>query len=505
MKSSVMISQEYVKQIGLTEVFEACHCRTPQGNRLKNSRKFYTPEMRDDLQEELDSIERLKTLVAKNHPEVIEAQTQLSRLRELRGTFLRLEKASLLDDTEFFELKGALRIFFRISRLKKLLVAAGLNFQVTKDASALLDPGGTGNPAFHIYSDYSHKLSQLREQKKFLEKEISKQNGAQRQTLLTQRGLLIAEEDNLEDEIRRDLGNQLVQWLPQMRHNAEICGILDFRLAKADLAVRWQGCQPRLIGSEQPAVIRDAIHPIIDSLLTKQGRVFTPVSIELKQGATVISGANMGGKSVALKTIFLSLLLVQLGYFPRCLTLESPLYDFMAFESSQDGDVHRGLSSFGLEAVQIRNHYERSQHENGLILMDEPCRSTNPAEATAIVQALCTIYGKSRSTLLIATHYQVTPAAGIWFYQVRGIRPEALAELPMHHPKTGSAKREDDFCKSRKREDIIRVRKIQDLMDYRLEVVDGNQQTPSGAIKIAELLGVDQDLLHEMKVAWQEE
>ena len=55
------------------------------------------------------------------------------------------------------------------------------------------------------------------------------------------------------------------------------------------------------------------------------------------------------------------------------------------------------------------------------------------------------------------------------------------------------------------RDDIKRIRRIQALMDYRLEEIDGSTSAPSGAIKIAELLGVDDELLHEMKAAWQEE
>ena len=38
-----------------------------------------------------------------------------------------------------------------------------------------------------------------------------------------------------------------------------------------------------------------------------------------------------------------------------------------------------------------------------------------------------------------------------------------------------------------------------------LEEIDGVNQFPSGAIKIAELLGVDDELLREMKAARQEE
>ena len=495
MKTSVMISQDLLNQVGLPEVLQSCHCRTSQGKRLKNSTRFFTNESRDDFLEEITAIARLVEMIKAKHSQVLEAQTQLSRLRELRGTFSRLEKGSLLDDTEFFELKGALTIFFRISRLKELMAAAGLHFQVTKDASTLLDPAGTGNPTFHIYSHYSPDLAGIRGRKRKLERDISEAKGNQRKVLLTQRTLVTAEEDKLEEQIRRQLGEKLKEWLPQMRHNAETCAILDFRLAKADLAVRWNATQPVAVDPSEPAILVDSRHPLIAGILQKRGMQFTPISITLKQGSTVLSGPNMGGKSVALKTIFLALLMTQLGYFPICEHLETPLYDFMAFESHQEGDLHWGLSSFGLECVQIRNHHRRSQKQQGLIMMDEPCRGTNPAEATAIVQALCKTYGKSSSTFFIATHYNVTPAAGIRFYQVRGIRPEVLAELPV--PQASG--------QSELHEDLNRVRKIQNLMDYRFEEIEGPHQTPSGAIKIAELLGVDQVLLEEMIAAWQED
>ena len=42
-------------------------------------------------------------------------------------------------------------------------------------------------------------------------------------------------------------------------------------------------------------------------------------------------------------------------------------------------------------------------------------------------------------------------------------------------------------------------------MDYRIEEIDGVNQSSSGAIKIAELLGVDEELLREMIAARQEE
>ena len=307
------------------------------------------------------------------------------------------------------------------------------------------------------------------------------------------------------------LGSKLLTWLPEMQHNAEVCGLLDFRLAKADLAMRWNASLPTLVDDDQPTIIQNTRLPQLAENLELQGLEFTPISIELRDGTTVLSGANMGGKSVALKAVFLAILMTQLGYFPVCERLETPLYDFLAFESSHEGDMFRGLSSFGLEAIKIRDHYRRSIKERGLIIMDEPCRGTNPAEASAIVQALCQTYGKTTNRFFIATHYPVIPEKGIRFYQVRGIRSEALKEIPAYHVKNQSDFENYDknestaLTKQDQREDIARVRKIQKLMDYRLEEISGTHTVASSAIKIAELLGVDETLIHEMKAAWRED
>lgn len=513
MQSSVIISPELMDDLGLLKVLEACRCRSPQGNRLKISLRLFTKDSRDVLNEELNAVNRLQALVEAKHTEVSEAQFHLSRLRELTGTLSRLEKGSLLDDTEFFELKSALSVFNRLHKMRILLDAAGVFFENTQNVADLLDPAGTGSPAFHIYSDYSPRLCQIRAAKAELEQEIRQSTGSQRKTLLTRRALITAQEDKEEESIRRELGEKLAAWLPQIRNNAQSCATLDFRLAKAILASQWHGCLPKLVEDHEPAILQNAIHPLIAAMLENQGLSFTPLSIELDQGSTVLSGANMGGKSVALKTIFLALIMTQFGYFPICESLQTPLFDFFAFESSHEGDLYKGLSSFGLEAVQIRNHYRRSQTQRGLILMDEPCRGTNPSEARAIVQALCNTYGESDSTFFIATHYHVKPASGIRFYQVRGINPETLSELPGYRSSVHEANENKEgfapgitiMAGNVNQEDLTRVRKIQNLMDYRLQEMDGLHQSPSGAIKIAELLGVDEALLQEMKAARQEE
>lgn len=500
---SLFISREEESKSGIREILDACQCRSPQGIRLRNQRKIYRPNERQVLQDELNAIAGLIPLVANKDPEIIEAQSQLTRLRELQGTLSYLEKGKLLSDTNFFELKSAMLIFSKLNTLNKLNQNAQISFEDTSQASEVLEPSGTKSPGFHIYSDYSELLKDIRSEKRKLEIEIAKAKMADRPNLMRQRSLLVSRESNEEDRVRQELGTALQAHLPMLKANARACAMLDFRLAKAELAIKWNACQPTLLADDQPAELQKAVHPIIAQKLESQGAPFSPQSIRLEPGSTVISGANMAGKSVALQTIFINLLITQMGYFPVCQALSTPLFDFFAFDSSQSGELNKGLSSFGLESVKIRNHYRYSQGRRGLIIMDEPARGTNPAEARAIVQTLCEAYGLSASVFLIATHYQVHPAQGIRFYQIRGIRPEDLQQLPAWKAENTPTKalKDVDYAK----EDLERVRFIQNLMDYRLSEVSAHTDVPSGAIRVAELLGMDEELIRNMKSIWKKD
>jgi hypothetical protein len=486
---TIYLNDAEAKMVGLDEITTQCHCHCPQGNRLKANRHFYSPVEKDLLEQELDAIERLIVLIKADPRQVIDAQHLLSQLRELRGSFHGLESERLLDETEFFELKRAISIFNQLAQFTQLAEAAGVAFTILDDAQRLLDPKGNGAQGFHIYSAYSAKLSQIRKEKLDLELQLQTQSGEARQIILKKRNLCKAKEDEEEERVRRELGIRLLHWLPELRANSEACGVLDFRLARAELALKWQTGKPELVSANKPVEITAAWHPLVQATLKKSGATFTPHSIRIEKGATILTGANMGGKSVALQTCFLNLALVQLGYFPPCKALKTPLYDFLSFSAGESGDFNLGLSSFGMEALRIRDDFRRSRQKRGLVVMDEPCRGTNPSEATAIVQALCQAYGHSASSLLIATHYRVLPGQGLRFYRIKGIQQAGLENL-----KSTAGQEDSDL-----------IRQIQTLMDFQLEQIDGSQHSPSAAIQIAELLGMDKELISVMQRLWQEE
>ncbi|HSN94334.1 MAG TPA: hypothetical protein VLR89_04650 [Anaerolineaceae bacterium] len=486
---TIYINDAEAKLIGLDEIIAQCHCHSPQGNHLKTYRHFYNQAEKSELQQEFDAIATLTVLIKSAAKQVNDAQHLLSQLRELRGTLHSLESERLLDETELFELKRAINIFNQLAELKELLLAADVHLVVLHEAERLLDPTGTGAQGFHIYTAYSAKLGQIRKNKHDLELQIEASSGTSRQELLKKRNLINAEEDEEEERVRRELGIRLMHWLPELRADLEACGCLDFRLARAELALKWQAQKPELVSVDEPAELLNAWHPLVKASLQKSGADFTSHSIRLEKGSTIITGANMGGKSVALQTCFLSLALAQLAYFPPCQVLKTPLYDFLSFSAGESGDINLGLSSFGMEALRIRDDFRRGTLKRGLVVMDEPCRGTNPSEATAIIQALCQAYALSPSTLLVATHYKVVPGSGLRFYRIKGIRQAGLENL-----RSASALKDSEL-----------IHQIQQLMDFHLEEVDGLHSHPSAAIQIAALLGLDMELIQAMQLLWQEE
>ena len=87
----------------------------------------------------------------------------------------------------------------------------------------------------------------------------------------------------------------LAPMVDDLLSDADAAGRLDFIIQKALFAVRYGGVRPEL--TDRDLELTDMVNPELCDLLAEQGRRFVPVSITLIPGATVITGANMGGKS----------------------------------------------------------------------------------------------------------------------------------------------------------------------------------------------------------------
>jgi DNA mismatch repair ATPase MutS len=509
----VICTEAEKRQLGIDQILEACVCRSPQGRALKARREFFSAEKREDLREEFQAITAIRDSLRELASDWRQIESILGRFRNIEGTVRGLEHGRQLDESELFELKRCFSLLRQINTAETALAAAGVKIEEQTAAADLLNPPGSVSRGFHVYSAYSGELSAIRKQKRRLETQILSAEGEDRQKLLSERSLLVTAERQEEAKQIGRLVRELQTHVDPLRRNLAAVARLDFRLAKARLAENWAAPLPEISNAGEAACIEGGWHPLLRSKLETKGVEFTRQSIHLEQGSTVISGLNMGGKSVALQTFLLCLYLLQLGYCPPCEAISSPLYDFFIYMAENPGNVSSGLSSFGMEAARLREYFRLIDKGQALLVMDEPCRGTNPHEATAIVRAICQIYSDTDSTLLLASHYEIPPSRAVYHYQIRGmgaVTEKDAAQLKLNLDNieaSGSSAKEEKLptaaC-SYTKEDLEAVRRISQLMDYRLVKVEDEVIMPAGAIRIAELMGVAEDALDVMRREYSE-
>lgn len=121
----------------------------------------------------------------------------------------------------------------------------------------------------------------------------------------------------------------------------------------------------------------------------------------------IISGPNTGGKTVALKSLTLSILLVHMGlYVPAIHASIHPVTDLYYF-SHDHQNLAEGLSSFASESKYYLELL-KSLGPLNLIIIDEIFNSTSSEEASALAIAfLDEVHQRSNSKVVLSTHHQV--------------------------------------------------------------------------------------------------
>ena len=366
-------------------------------------------------------------LVKNDRRRVEDIRFRLQGLREITGTLSSLAGGAMLDEIELFEIK-------HLAMLAETL-EVGKDMERVVD---ILDPDGLGIGTFYLYDSYSVELRQLR-----AAVELDPDDESLREQLL-----------NEEDRLKKAISDKLRPYAAELSRTLQALADLDISIA---LALLYQDEGLSLPVSGAATEIRGMFHPEVRAILRSKGREYQPVDFDFAKGipATVI-GANMGGKTVAMKTVCMLQYLYQFGFpLPAAEAVMTP-FDDIRFCIGDEQSERTGLSSFAAEMQRIdRAIAAVDAGGRVLVLVDEPARTTNPVEGTALVAALLERLGQEPNlALILTTHYTVEHAGQCW--RVRGLVP-------------GSKGRS---------------------MDYRL-VKTTSHEVPHEALHIARELGID--------------
>ena len=298
--------------------------------------------------------------------------------------------------------------------------------------------GWTAWATFYIYDSYCAQLKDLRAQ--------MRQHPEQQDDLL-----LKASE--LEDGVRKDLSQQLHPFATAIEEAQLALARIDVNLAKA-MQIKQMGMTFPMLSCDGITRYQAMFHPQVKEALASRGREFQPVDIAFGEQPTLITGANMGGKTVVLKTLTLCQLLYQFGFGIPAASAQIAVKDEIYFCIGDEQSVEKGLSSFAAEMKNIDAVIKASRENKKLLaLIDEPARTTNPTEGAALVTALLKVLAGKDMSLVMTTHYDIEPG--------------------------------DARC--------LRVKGFENgAMDYQLvEVQDG--EVPHEALNIAQSLGIDSE------------
>lgn len=397
------------------------------------------------------------TLEYKYKKPYIDLRHCLMCLHDLQGTLASLANHTPLNEVELFEIKTlAQQSQIAAGAIAGLGLAELLPLPDTTEVFSLLDPDHTGIANFYIYDSYDSRLTPLR-------RELNALQTSDGDPMRISE--LLALQNEIQNKVCVRLSDQLHPWANTLITTLEQMSYTDFLLAKAELSIRWELTQPEIGNTTE---YKGLINPRLKERNEKANLRYQPIDITLHPGVCLITGANMAGKTVLLKSVGTAQIMAQCGMYVPASKAVVRLFEGVVTSIGDDQDEMNGLSSYAAEIIKISDIIDTCRHHKMLVLIDEPARTTNPVEGKALVQAIIKILNTMNSTTLVTTHYSQL-GVECRRLRVKGF-VENLSDLPLN------------------------PQNINRFIDYSL-TEDNSDDVPHEALRIATILDCDPEMI----------
>lgn len=189
--------------------------------------------------------------------------------------------------------------------------------------------------------------------------------------------------------------------IDEIKNSENLLAQIDFHFAKARYAVKLKATEPVLV-TEKYVKFDNMCHPLLTDYVDK----VVENDFEIGKGykSVIITGSNTGGKTVAVKTIGLFLLMAKAGLFLPC--SEAKIFPFgkIFADIGDEQSIAQSLSTFSSHMTNIIDILENSD-DNTFVVIDEICAGTDPQEGAILAQVILEKLAQKGITSCITTHY----------------------------------------------------------------------------------------------------
>jgi len=219
--------------------------------------------------------------------------------------------------------------------------------------------------------------------------------------------VLGAEEEiiRIEQELFQALRQQIANETSRIQRTAHILAIIDLLFTFAEVAAKRNYCRPTLHEGDE-IILRASRHPVVET----QGERFIPNDLYINNTThrlLIITGPNMGGKSVYLRQTALISIMAQIGSFVPADEASLAIVDRVFTRVGASDNLARGRSTFMVEMTETANILN-SATARSLILLDEIGRGTATFDGLSLAWAIAEYLhdnAKHSAKTIFATHY----------------------------------------------------------------------------------------------------
>lgn len=201
--------------------------------------------------------------------------------------------------------------------------------------------------------------------------------------------------------ILRELSLKVVESSKEMMANNKVIAELDFVDSKANYG-NIHDCLVASLSSDPLVDIKGARHPLIE----KDKVVANDFLLNEKQRLIIISGPNAGGKTVALKTLGLMVMMNQMGLaLPTKSQASLSFFPKIYADIGDNQSLSDNLSTFAAHVSNLSTitYFVTSKD---LVLLDELGTGTSPAEGEAIALAVSDFLLEKKCFGVISSHFE---------------------------------------------------------------------------------------------------